>query len=93
MLKEVLYLTSRKNSMFSLFYSLLLRFLVQFMTFIDIWLDLVFKSTKMFMFVFNFSMKWKIILLLFFLYFYILELFQPSIQVSHLYSTLLASFV
>ena len=36
MLKEVLYLTSRKNSMFSLFYSLLLRFLVQFMTFIDI---------------------------------------------------------
>ena len=35
-LKEVLYLTSRKNSMFSLFYSLLLRFLVQFITFIDI---------------------------------------------------------
>ena len=35
-LKEVIYLTSRKSSMFSLFYSLLLRFLVQFMTFIDI---------------------------------------------------------
>ena len=35
-LKEVLYLTSRKNSMVSLFYSLLLRFLVQFITFIDI---------------------------------------------------------
>ena len=35
-LKEVIYLTSRKSSMFSLFYSPLLRFLVQFVTFIDI---------------------------------------------------------
>ena len=41
-LKEVIYLTSRKSSMFSLFYSLLLRFLVQFMAFIDIRLYLVF---------------------------------------------------